>query len=258
MINPEGIHQQYEYVDEIPEVIRLGELPPYDRYDYDLSDEKSFDTYIKDIEAIIRGSHEYRKMVKYLRENLDMNKCSFYENVSNVDSTKIRIEIHHAPFGLHDIVMIVYNKRVAFRESLEVELVAEEAMWLHYKTWVGLIPLSETVHELVHNQYIFVPCTKVYGKWLEFANRYEPYMAPEMKETLNAIIEASKYAEENSKTILSKKYIYIDVSGAYDLPKMEDVAHMLKQRIADLMDDPPVPVEKPKEMIDPMIFNIDV
>jgi hypothetical protein len=253
MIDPNSIHEQYEYVDDVPTIIKLNGIPEYDRYDYDLNDEKSFRKYLESIERDVRGSFEYRQMISYLRNYMDMNKCSFYENVTNADTTKIRIEIHHAPIGLFDLCSIVYNKRVAYKESLEEEMVAKEVMYLHYNLWVGLIPLAETVHELVHNQYIFVPCTKVLGNWQEFCSRYEPYMSIEQKDTLANIIEASQYAEENSKTILSKHYIYVDPSGAYSLPKMEDVVAMLKGRINTLMEHRED--EKPKELIDPMIFH---
>lgn len=256
MIDPNSIHEQYEYIDEVPEVIKLSELPIYDRYDYDLADDKSFSKYIDAIERDVRSSFEYRQMVSYLRDYLDMNKCAFYENVNNIDTTKVRIEIHHAPFMLRDICYIVYNKRAHFNESLEEEMVAKEIMYLHYCLWVGLIPLAETVHELVHNQYIFVPSTKVLGNWKEFYNRYEPYMSPEQIEGINNIMVASNESDDRYKTLLSKKFIYVDPSGAYDLPKMEDVAALLKGRISELMDNPPAPVERPRSGTEPMIFDL--
>ena len=258
MIDPNSIHEEYEYIDNIPTIIKIDSLPEYDRYDYDLNDDKSFKSYIDAVEKIVRTSFEYRQMVNYLREYLDMNKCAFYENVTNADTTKIRIEIHHAPFMLRDICYIVYNKRVAFREPLDEEMVAKEIMYLHYCLWVGLIPLSETVHELVHNQYIFVPCTKVLGNWKEFYNRYEPYMSTEQIEAIKNIIDASMYSEEelSHTKLLSKHYIYVDASGAYNLPKMEDVAAILKKRITELMDNPTQPVEIPRDKpIEPMIFE---
>ena len=257
MIDPNNLHEEYEYIDEVPEAIKLSELPVYDRYDYDLNDEKSFSKYIDAIEKSVRNSFEYRQMVSYLRDYMDMNKCAFYENVTNIDTTKVRIEIHHAPFMLRDICYIVYNKRVAFNEPLDEEMVAKEVMYLHYCLWVGLIPLAETVHELVHNQYIFVPSTKVLGNWKEFYNRYEPYMTPEQREAINNIMTVSNEMEDDTyKTLLSKKYIYVDPTGAYDLPKMEDVAKILKGRITELMEQPEKPVDRPKQLIEPMVFDL--
>ena len=257
MIDPNNIHEQYEYIDEVPSILKIDELPIYDRYDYDLADENSFKSYIDAVERNVRTCFEYRQMVSYLRDYLDMNKCAFYENVTNADTTKVRIEIHHAPFMLRDICYIVYNKRAAFNESLEEEMVAKEIMYLHYCLWVGLIPLSETVHELVHNQYIFVPSDKVLGNWKEFYNRYEPYMSTEQLEAIKNIIDASREVDDRYQTLLSRHYIYVDASGAYNLPKMEDVAALLKGRIAELMDNPQMPVERPKQGVEPMIFDCD-
>lgn len=92
MRDPDGIHSFYEYADEVPDMIRIKDLPPCTIPDYDLNDEKEFSKYLRDIEKTVRSSFEYKSMIAYLREYLDMNKCSFYQSVSNADTTKIRIE----------------------------------------------------------------------------------------------------------------------------------------------------------------------
>ena len=257
--DPENIHSFYEYADSVPNAIKLNDLAPCPIPDYDLNDEKDFKNYLRDIERIVRGSFEYRRMVNYLRDYLDMNKCSFYESVSNADTTKIKIEIHHEPLSLYDIVVIVYNKRVAFHESLEVEHVAKEVMYLHYQMHVGLIPLAETVHELVHNQYLFVPSTKVYGRYKQFVESYKAFIPLEQLDILDRIEQLTyAYEADEYKQLLAKKFIYVDASGAYNLPKLEDVALMVKSRIREIMDDPPSPKEYPKEQNEgwePIIFG---
>lgn len=237
MRDPNAIACKTYEMESPPAVIQLHDIPVYNLYDYDLNDEKSFKQYIKDIESIVRTSFEYRALIKYLKEYVDMDKCAFYENLSNADNSKIRIEIHHEPLSLYDIAIIVYNKRVSYNEPLDEEIVAKEVMYLHYDLMVGLIPLAETVHQLVHSQYLFVPTTAVYGKYREFVARYEPYMLPEQIEVLNHIEEATKvYTGEDAQTILSKHFIYIDASGAYNLPKMEDIVALLRERIKELVD----------------------
>lgn len=237
MRDPDGLVSSYE-LESPPTVIEMKDIPEYNLYDFDLSDEKSFRKYIQTIEKTVRTSFEYRQMVQYLREYMDMNKCAFYENVNNIDTTKVHIEIHHEPLSLYDICLIVYNKRVAFNEPLDEEFVAKEVMYLHYNLMVGLIPLAETVHQLVHAQYLFVPTTAVLGKYREFVNRYEPYMLPEQIETLDHIEEATKtYNMNDAETILSKNYIYVDMTGSYKLPKTEEIVGMLKDRIKTIMDE---------------------
>jgi len=167
---------------------------------------------------------------------IPLDTISFSDDQAT-DTTKVHIEIHHEPLSLYDICLIVYNKRVAFNEPLDEEYVAKEVMYLHYNLMVGLIPLAETVHQLVHAQYLFVPTTAVLGKYREFVDRYQPYMIPEQLETLEHIEEATKvYDSDDAKLLLSKNYIYIDMSGSYNLPKTEDIISMVKDRIKDILD----------------------
>ena len=236
MRDPDGLTKEYE-LETPPAIIKMNEIPEYDIPDYDLNDEKSFKKYIQNLEKDVRSSYEYKALIKYLREYMDMNQCAFYKNVNNIDTTRIKIEIHHEPLSLYDICVIVYNKRVAFHEPLDEEYVAKEVMYLHYNLLVGLIPLAETVHQLVHAQYLFVPTTAVLGKYKEFVDRYHDYMLPEQIEALEHIEEATRvYDDSDAKTLLSRQYIYIDTSGSYDLPKLEDVASMVKERITQIID----------------------
>ena len=239
MRDPDALHHFYEYTDDVPDVIKIGTLPPFEQPDYDLNDEKEMKKYLFDIEKTVRNSFEYRyKWLKYLKEYVDMNQCSFYQNVSNVDTSKIRIEIHHEPLSLYDIVVTVFNKRVAFHESLEVEMVAKEVMYHHFAMSVGVIPLAETVHELVHNHYLFIPTTKVYGNYKKFVQEYEPYMPIECIDALKKIEEYTMaYDGEEYKQLLDRKYIYVDVTGAYNLPPLEEVAGLMKNRLKDILND---------------------
>ena len=237
MRDPNCLNKYYE-LDAPPVVIEMKNIPEYNIYDFDLADEKSFKKYIQTLEKTVRSSFEYKALIQYLREYMDMNQCAFYQNVNNADTTKVRIEIHHEPLSLYDICLIVYNKRLAFNEPLDEDYVAKEIMYLHYNLMVGLIPLAETVHQLVHAQYLFVPTTAVLGKYREFVNMYKPYMLPEQLEALDHIEEATKvYDDMDAKTLLSKNYIYIDMSGSYKLPQTKDIIAMVKSRIKEIVDD---------------------
>ena len=219
-----------------PEIIIIDEVPEYNHKDYDLYDEKDFKKYITDIERMVRNSIEYKNMVKYLRENMDMNKCSFYENVNNIDTFKIKIHIHHHPFTLYDLALIVYKKRSSYGEDIDVEDVAKEVMHLHYNMLVGLIPLAETPHQLVHNKYLFVPLDRVYGAWEDFYNMYSDFIEDDYKELINEnIARTAAYKEtEEELAVLNKKYIYLDITGAYDLPDFQAVINSMNKKIAQI------------------------
>ena len=123
------------------------DIPVMDIEDYDLFDDKEREKYINDLERHVRSSYEYRNMVQYLREYMNMNSCAFIPNITNEVNRKIKIELHHSPFTLRDICVTILNKRMKNNEMLTIESVAYEVMFVHYSLMVGLIPLSETVHQ---------------------------------------------------------------------------------------------------------------
>jgi len=234
MRDPLGL-MEAETKDQPFSVIKLDSIPDFDIEDYDLMDSKEFQKFLYSIENIARVSFEYRAIIAYLRENMDMNKCSVFENINNIDTTKVKIEIHHHPFSLYDITIIVYNKRLYNRESIDEELVAKEVMYLHYALLIGLIPLSETVHELVHNQYLFIPNSNVMGKYEEFYNMYKDFMTPENIDIYERTVAFSNsYDESKQNHILDKSYIYVDLTGSYDIPTYQSVIDSMSHKIKEL------------------------
>lgn len=227
-------------------VIKVDFVPKFDMEDYDLMDDKERRKYFDSIKKICRGSFEYKKLINYLRDNMNMNKCSFMENVSNVDSFKIKIHIHHEPFTLEDIVKTVYNKRMRLRQSLDENMVAEEVMYLHYSLLVGLIPLSETVHQLVHNNYLFVPMDKVFGNVEKFIEVYGEYMDPDLKLQLQNVREFTAAYNTKMATnirLLEKNYIYLDMNDVYQLPSYDSIIQLMNNRINELRGNTPGQVE---------------
>lgn len=226
-----------EYTEvQLPEkrtVIEINNIPAFDIADYDLTDQKELMRYFTSIERICRNSRAYKKMINFLREYVDMNKCSFYKNINNIDTYSIKIHIHHSPFTLFDIVTTVYYKRLMNGESISEDMVAKEVMAIHYNMMVGLIPLSETVHEVVHNGFLFIPTTVVYGKYNEFVSMYEKYIEmanPGILKTLSNLEEFSKdYDFKKETKVLDMQMLYLDTTGAYEFPKYTDIVDSLKQ-----------------------------
>ena len=224
-------------------ILIIDEIPPYDRQDYDIFDDKEFKKYLDDVERVIRTSMEYRKLVNYLREYMDMNKCSFFENISNSSSLKIKIHIHHHPLTLFDIVMTIFSKRSFYGESLEVEMVAKEAMYVHYFLMVGLIPLSETVHSLVHDQALFIPLDRVMGNWEEFLDTYNDFVPLETKDKIEAYKNETKnFMDNKNRELLKQEPMYIQLpentvmnqDGTYNLPSIDTIIHAMNHRLEEL------------------------
>ena len=212
------------------------DIPVMDIEDYDLSDDKEREKYINDLERHVRSSYEYRNMVQYLREYMNMNSCAFIPNVTNEVNRKIKIELHHSPFTLRDICVTILNKRMKNNEMLTIESVAYEVMFVHYSLMVGLIPLSETVHQLVHSQYIFIPTDKVYGYYKNFVKTYNDYIDPELLDKLDELerLTIAGTYNDSYKEVLEKKYITIDMEGNNQFDKLHELQESLKEKLSEL------------------------
>jgi hypothetical protein len=222
--------------------IKIGIVPDYDFETYtdiEDTDSKEYKKFIGDIEHEVRSSFEYKQFINYIRNNMDMNRCAYIVNATNKESFTIRIEIHHYPFTLYDICEIVYNKRVYYNESIEVEMIAKEVMILHYKLMVGLIPLSETVHKLVHNGKIFIPVDNVMGRYDLFMQYYDPFIKPEQKDMVSRM---EKYTKEQTSellntTILDTNNLSINVKSAdFQIPCMDTLGNAMLTQIQTIKD----------------------
>ena len=181
-------------------------------------DVKGYDRMIKSIERMVRNSYEYKNYISYLKQEIDMNHCSFFTQLSRED---VSIEIHHCPFTLYDLTSIVYNKHVMEEgaDNYNIYKIAEEVTKLHYEGKVGLIPLSVTVHELVHRGDVFIPLDSVYGDVAQFYQDYTAYITKEQKELLKSHIMLTKQINKQSyqPSVLERKYTYVQIDG-YELP----------------------------------------
>ena len=210
-------------------------VPEFNISDYDLSNPKELSKYFKSIERICRNSRTYKKLINFLRENVDMNKCSYFKNVDNIDTYSLKIHIHHTPLTLYDIVTTVYNKRLLNHESLSEMMVAKEVMWLHYNLFVGLIPLSETVHGSVHNGQAFIPTTKVYGMYKTFVKLYEPYMDKELLKVLSNMEEMSEDYDTITKLLeVSPVFIDYEEGIGFEFPKPQELAAVLSHKLKEM------------------------
>lgn len=195
---------------------RVGET---DR-SYVILNEKQKEKFIKTVERIVRTSQEYKDYIQYLKEYIDMKECSFFSNVNNRYNKKIRIEIHHEPLTLYYITQIVVDKWIKEDWELNPILIAEEVMKVHYENKVGLIPLSKTVHTLVHSGSLFIPLQNVYGRYVTFIKEYEEYISSDIMAVIENKLKISKELnsiDENNK--LEKKFIYLEVEG-WNLPQI--------------------------------------
>lgn len=202
-------------------VQKIGKLEPYE-YVLTFKTNKEKDRIIKRIERQIRMSIEYRDYIKFLKDYVNMNACAFFKNVSNdgAENKRIKIEVHHEPFTLRDYVEVVLNKYIDLGMPLNELYIADEVMQIHYENQVGLIPLSRTMHQVMHkSNKIKIPLYMLYGDYMAFMRGYEDYLTDEMIEKLERKINETNAIKEDSFSPLEKKYTYLEIDGV-ELPKL--------------------------------------
>lgn len=206
--------KQYKQT-ELIEKLKIKEIEPLPRHVNLLTDKDKTKAILAVERNYIRPSLEYKTYIKYLKENIDMNKCSFFNNVKG--SKRVKIEIHHSPFSLYDIASIVAEKQMHENGEFNYCKIADEVLRLHYQCKVGLIPLSSTVHTLVHNGELFIPLDAPRGDYISFIKEYDKYISTDLMSNLEQMLILSRQIQDLS--LLNTKYTYIDVEG-FTLPKI--------------------------------------
>ena len=135
----------------IEETITIDE---YEKLDYPYIDILEVDDkLINKIIRVLRNSMEYKEYILFLKQELNLNHCSF---LTNLDYEEVDIHMHHGPLTIYEIIDIVFRKQLLESNKVSSFSVMEEVMRLHYENRIGLIPISSTVHELVHSRrYIY-------------------------------------------------------------------------------------------------------
>jgi hypothetical protein len=127
--------------------------------------------FVKKVELLVRNSREYKAFVGHLRHDLAMDRCSFLPGI-DMSTDDVTLEFHHHPLTLFQIVDVVLAHRLASGHAVTSLTVADEVLAAHASGMVGVLPLSRTVHRLVHAGAIVVHPAQVHGDWLSFLRAY--------------------------------------------------------------------------------------
>ncbi|MGL6099468.1 MAG: hypothetical protein ACRC0G_07570 [Fusobacteriaceae bacterium] len=218
------IHMNSNFFSSEKEVISVGEVhdDTSERMVVDVTDERDRNDFIKKCEKLIRDSYEYKEFIDYLKNFLDMRECAYFENVNNYESKNIKIEIHHAPFTLYDIVDTILRKRAALGKPLKLLEVCNETMAIHFMGQVGVIPLSSTIHSLVHSGKVSIPLKSIYGDYTKFDSIYGDFMSQDLRETYYTVLENDQNMPITPPDILKIKYMEVSMLNVERPEKMKD------------------------------------
>jgi hypothetical protein len=156
----------------VKDVLEFEEVP---EPDFDMTYHTVTPELLKYITGRVRITPEYRAFTHFVKNFLDVNRCSFYENFSMENG--FTIELHHHPFSLYDICEAIVQKQHKENGYFETYIVVEEALRLHYQFMVGLTPLNPTAHDLVHNEELSIHPDIIIGEWEKLYKDYFPYLS---------------------------------------------------------------------------------
>lgn len=170
---------------------------------------------------LVRSSYEYKLYIQFLKNVLDVNKCSYYEGYSMENG--LTIEAHHSPFTLYDICEAVAKRQFEENDGyVEAFSVGEEVTRLHFEFKVGLVPLNPTAHELVHSGELFIHPDIVLGDWKRFEAEYRTWFSEEAKVKYLDLIEFTKDPTVKAyPKILEKNEIILSVKGLESLKSID-------------------------------------
>lgn len=207
---------QYESAETAPEETVEVHIDPQAYID-DIGlfeDKKEYVQWLIRVKRELRGSIEYEEAISFLKRKRGMSRCGIHNNLSVWNGN--RIEIHHTPFVLEDIVSIVTKKHLDRNESMKMTDIMNEVIELHYLGVIGLYPLCCICHSLAHSESgdsIFIPLESVFGDPASFVDIYKPYMTDAMLTKWDNIIILNKgytMIQNNLPLELQKKYIYVE------------------------------------------------
>ena len=184
----------------------------------DFDDEISYSKFIKEVERLVRTNPDYTVFVNFIKTVLGIDFCQVFSHVyDKVDAT---IEFHHGPiFTLYDICEVELTKFL--REGLKVNVyrVADAVLDLHFDMKVNGVMLSRTVHEMAHNEDIFINISQNIGDVNAYIQSRSRYFTPEVKYKLWTYAQMCKDNPTFDKGALDLEVVknYIKVGGVSDV-----------------------------------------
>lgn len=198
---------------------------------YDFRSNKDRYKYCTMVKTMVRRFPEYKNLVRFLKKHKGMDFCDVFRNIKNDPENRkhYRIELHHYPFTLMEIINVVVTKRQTLGETLNPNFVADEVLRLHYDGYVGLLNLSITAHELAENDRIFIPLHRIYDqRYINFVEEYEEFMDDNLKAKIELLIQMSAKAKDITSDCLDPEFVYVNIDG-FDFPEVPDEwQHALK------------------------------
>lgn len=177
---------------------------PFFKTHITLSNSSDLEKFIKSIESLIRKSGVYKGYIKYLKQEIGLNRCMIFSELTDEDVT---IEMHHSVFTLFDCVSITLIKFLKENKQISSFDIAKEVLDDHINNLIPVVMVSKMVHEAVHNgrnnmESFFIPLESSWGDIVKYIEKYKGCLTPEH------IAKLKKYAIKYSESINNETDIF--------------------------------------------------
>lgn len=164
----------------------------------------NFVSFVKSTEQLIRTSKFYSRYIKYLKEDIGLNFCQVMSNIKTEEETdNVKIEMHHGPIlTLFDYVSIVVDYMLYHGEKITTYKVADIILEEHFNNNIQVVMLSETAHELVHENDIFINYKQGFGDLETFLKKYREGISDDQISKINKYIQLCTQYDSFDKHVL--------------------------------------------------------
>lgn len=182
-------------------------IPYYKGEDY-FENYESYVAFIKGCERLVRQNDRYRKYINYLKKEVKLNRCQVLKNVTDEDAT---IEMHHGPiFTLFDICAIILEYFILRKWKVSTPKIADLVLDEHGKNRIGVVMVSKTMHEEIHNDNLFINYHQMFGNVDEFIKKYHKAISDDYKHQINRYIDRSLLYDSNDFGILELNHALME------------------------------------------------
>lgn len=190
---------------------------------YILTSNRARSKFILSCERVIRQSMEYREYMRFLKDNMDFNRCAVLSNIVTGEGKKYTIEIHHEPFTLYDLVDIEITRREVLGLPITMLGIAKYIMAMHYDGLIGLIPLCKTQHELIDSHKVFIPLQHIYQDYHKYYEENEEYINinEHIKKKIDVKVELSLKCGDIQSDAAEAEFTYLNVDG-FEFPELKN------------------------------------
>lgn len=212
-------------------------LPNFDEYGENefyeslnlLDNEKSKEKFIKSIERIIRTSLEYSAYIRYLKTTVLLTQCSVLNALPEEVSKSLNIEMHHCPLTLYDLVDIILTKHLKLGTNYTRVSIANDVMISHYQNQIGLVPMTKTMHQLIHSGVQVVNKDDIFGDYHAFAEQYSTFLEDEHRSKIERVDSLSRSEIQNTRS----RYLQVDPELYLEIDHSDFTTVLLPERTND-------------------------